>query len=153
KGSRSLRICGIHAQVQTPADAAIATGRIDSASQVTSSSQSLEDVRKISEITASIYRKSTSHGVLQVAVNEIGEAMNASRCWGAVGLPDRPPVLSAEYCSPLASTSDPAAAMKVFAFLTGQATSSPDGWTFENVAQAPLLSSVSNEIQKLGIRS
>ena len=43
--------------------------------------------------------------------------------------------------------------MKLFAFLMGQATSSPDGWSLENVAQAPLLSAVTAEIQKLGIRS
>jgi GAF domain-containing protein len=43
--------------------------------------------------------------------------------------------------------------LKLFAFLVGQATSSPDGWSFENVAQAPLVSSVSAEIQRLGIRS
>jgi tetratricopeptide (TPR) repeat protein/GGDEF domain-containing protein len=115
--------------------------------------QSLDDLRKISEITANIYRESTPQGVLQVAVNEIGRAINASRCWGAVGAPDRPPVLTAEYCSPLASPSDPATALKLFAFLMGQATSSPDGWSLENVAQAPLLSAVTAEIQKLGIRS
>src|SRR5208283_4019603 len=79
--------------------------------------------------------------------------MNASRCWGAVELPDRAPLLTAEYCSPLASPSDPVAAMKLFAFLMAQATSSPDGWSLENVAQAPLLSAVTAEIQKLGIRS
>jgi tetratricopeptide (TPR) repeat protein/GGDEF domain-containing protein len=127
--------------------------RPDATSPGMQSFQSLDDLRKISEITANIYRESTPQGVLQVAVNEIGRAMNASRCWGGVGLPDRPPVLSAEYCSPLASPSDPAAALKLFGFLMGQATSSPDGWSLENVAQAPLLSAVSGEIQKLGIRS
>jgi GAF domain-containing protein/Tfp pilus assembly protein PilF len=135
-----------------PAPVAV-TPRTDAPSPGMTSSQSLDDLRKISEITANIYRESTPQGVLQIAVNEIGRAMNASRCWGAVGLPDRPPVLSAEYCSPLASPSDLAAALKLFAFLMGQATSSPDGWTFENVAQAPLLSTVAAEIQKLGIRS
>jgi tetratricopeptide (TPR) repeat protein/GGDEF domain-containing protein len=115
--------------------------------------QSLDDLRKISEITANIYREGTPQGVLQVAVNEIGRALNASRCWGAVGTPDRPPVLTAEYCSPLASPSDPAAAMKLFAFLMAQATSSPDGWSFENAAQAPMLAPATAEVQKLGIRS
>jgi GAF domain-containing protein len=135
-----------------PAPVAV-TPRADAPSPGMTSSQSLDDLRKISEITANIYRESTAQAVLQIAVNEIGRAMNASRCWGAVGLPDGPPVLSAEYCSPLASPSEPAAATKLFAFLMGQATSSPDGWTFENVAQAPLLSTVANEFQKLGIRS
>ncbi len=143
---------GYTPKFKPPAIVAV-TPQADATSPGTSSFQSLDDLRKISDITANIYRESTAQGVLQVAVNEIGRAMNASRCWGAVGLPDRPPVLSAEYCSPLASPSDPAAALKLFAFLVGQATSSPDGWSFENVAQAPLVSSVSAEIQRLGIRS
>jgi GGDEF domain-containing protein len=62
-------------------------------------------------------------------------------------------VLSAEYCSPLASPSNPVAALELFSFLMGQATSSPDGWSLEDVTQAPLLSAVTAEIQKLGIRS
>jgi GAF domain-containing protein len=127
--------------------------RSDAISPGVASSQPLDELRKISEITANIYRESTPQGVLQVAVNEIGRAMNASRCWGAAGAPDRPPVLTAEYCSPLASPSDPGAAMKLFAFLMGQLTSSPDGWSLENVTYAPLLSAVAGEIQKLGIRA
>ena len=115
--------------------------------------QPLDDLRKISEITANIYRESTPQGVLQVAVNEVGRAVNASRCWGAVGTPDRPPVLAAEYCSPQASPSDAAAAMKVFTFLMAQATSSPDGWSIENTAQAPMLSAIEAEVRKLGIRA
>jgi tetratricopeptide (TPR) repeat protein/GGDEF domain-containing protein len=139
---------------KAPAAAAVAAApRADATSPGVGSFQSLDDLRKISEITANIYRESTPQGVLQVAVNEIGRAMNASRCWGAVGVPDQPPVLTAEYCSPLASPSDPVAALKLFAFLMAQATSSPDGWSLENAAQAPLLSPVIAEIQKLGIRS
>lgn len=115
--------------------------------------QPLDDVRKISEITANIYRESTPQGVLQVAVNEVGRAVNASRCWGAVGTPDQPPVLTAEYCSPQTSPSDPAAAMQVFTFLVAQATSSPDGWSIENTAQTPLLAGVNAEVHKLGIRA
>src|SRR5208337_3754773 len=140
---------GYKPKFKAPAAAAATGLRADA----TSPGQPLDDLRKISEITANIYRESTPQGVLQVAVNEIGRAINASRCWGAVGTPDRPPVLTAEYCSPLASPSDPAAAMKLFAFLMAQATSSPDGWSLENIAQAPLFSAVNAEIQKLGIRA
>ena len=144
---------GYTPKFKAPAVAVAPNPRPDATSSATASFQSLEDLRKISEITAHIYRESTPQGVLQVAVNEIGRSMNASRCWGAVGLPDRPPVLTAEYCSPLASPSDPAAAMKLFAFLMEQATSSPDGWSLENVAQAPLLNAVTAEIHKLAICS
>jgi len=127
--------------------------RADAGPRGVESFQSLDDLRKISEITANIYRESTPQGVLQVAVNEIGRALKATRCWGAVGAPDRPPILTAEYGSPLASPSDPGAALRLFAFLMEKATSSPDGWSLENVAYAPLLSAVAGEIQELGIRS
>jgi len=138
---------------KAPAAASAPAPRAGAASPGVASFQSLDDLRKISEITANIYRESTPQGVLQVAVNEIGRAMKATRCWGAVGAPDRPPVLTAEYCSPLASPSDPGAALKLFAFLMEKATSSPDGWSLENVAYAPLLSAVAAEIEQLGIRS
>jgi diguanylate cyclase (GGDEF)-like protein len=110
-------------------------------------------LRKVSEITASIYRESTLQGVLQVAVNEIGRTLNVSRCRGALGTPDRPPVLTAEYCSPLVSRSDPAAAVKLFALLVTQAVTSRDGWAVDDAVHAPLLSAIPAEIQKLGIRS
>lgn len=135
-----------------PATAATAP-RTEAAPPGAASFQSLDDLRRVSEITANIYRESTPQGVLQVAVNEIGRALNASRCWVAVGSPDRPPVLSAEYCSPLASPSDPAVAMKLYAFLMEQAAFTPGGWSLESVAQAPLLSALTAEVQKLGIRS
>jgi tetratricopeptide (TPR) repeat protein/GGDEF domain-containing protein len=138
---------------KAPAAADTRAPRADTVSQSGASFQSLDDLRKISEITANIYRESSPQGVLQVAVNEIGRAMKATRCWGAVGGPDRPPVLTAEYCSPLASPSDPVAAVKLFAFLMEKAASSPDGWSLDNVAYTPLLTEVAAEIQILGIRS
>lgn len=117
------------------------------------SHQPLDDLRKISEITANIHRESTPQGVLQVAVTQIGQAVQPSRCWGALGLPDLPPVITAEYCSPLIAASDPAAAMKLFAHLVGLTTSSADGLLFQNVALVPLLSAVNSELQNLAICS
>jgi diguanylate cyclase (GGDEF)-like protein len=115
--------------------------------------QSLEDLRKISEITANIYREGTPQSVMQVAVNEIGRALNASRCWGALGTGDRPAVLSAEYCSPTSSASDPSAAAKVFSTLMGQAKAKPDGWAMENAEEFPVLAPISADVRKLGIKS
>ncbi len=115
--------------------------------------QSLEDLRKIPHIIASINREATPQGVLQVAVNEVGRAMNVSRCWGALGTVDQQPTLIAEYCSPQASPSDPNSVLKLYTFFMGQATSSPDGWSLDDVTQAAVLSPVSADVQKLGIRS
>jgi diguanylate cyclase (GGDEF)-like protein len=117
------------------------------------SAQSLDGLQKISEITANVYREGTPQGVMQVAVNQVGRALNASRCWGALGAVDRPPALTVEYCSPAASPSDMAAALKLYAALIRQAVTSPDGWSVEDVAQAPALASVQTEMQKLRIKS
>ncbi len=117
------------------------------------SQESLEDLRKIAEITANIYRESTAQGVLKVAVNQIGRALGASRCWGALGGADRPPLLSAEYCSPASSPSDAAAAVKLYAALMRQAVTNPDGWALDDAARAPVLVPVQPEVQILGINS
>ncbi len=114
---------------------------------------SLEDLRKIAEITANIYREATAQGVLQVAVNQIGRALNVSRCWGGLGGADRPPALSAEYCSPASSPSDAAAAVKLYGALMRQAVTSPDGWALDDAVRAPVLLPVQAEVQFLGIRS
>jgi GAF domain-containing protein len=134
------------------ASAAPAPG-ISTAAPIPGSIQSLADLRKVSEITASIFRESTPQGVLQVAVSEIGRTLSPSRCWGALGTPDRPATLTAEYCSPLVSRSDPTAAGKLFTLLVAQAATSRDGWAVDDALRAPLLSTIPAEIQKLGIRS
>ncbi|MGE5325768.1 MAG: GGDEF domain-containing protein, partial [Deltaproteobacteria bacterium] len=115
--------------------------------------QSLDNLRKISEITANIYREGTTQGVLQVAVNEIGRTFNASRCWGGLGTIDRPPAPWAEYCSPASSASDPAASAKLFSTLMSQATAKPDGWAMDDAAHFPVLTPIAAEVQKLGLRS
>ena len=117
------------------------------------SQQSLDDLKRISEITAHIYRESTPEGVMRVAVNEVGRALNASRCWGALGAPDRPPALTVEYCSPATQSSDVSAALSLFGALMRQATTKPDGWMMEDVTQFPVLVPLLPAIQKLRIQS
>jgi GAF domain-containing protein len=117
------------------------------------SPQSLDDLRKISEITANIYREGTPQGVMQVAVNQIGRALSASRCWGAVGARAQPPALTVEYCSPAASPSDMTAALNLYATLMRQAVTNPDGWSIEAVGKAPVLAPLQAEIQILRIVS
>ena len=115
--------------------------------------QTFDDLRKISEITANIYREGTPQGVMQAAINEIGRALNASRCWGGLGTSDRPPGLWVEYCSPASSASDPASAAKLFTTLMGQASVKPDGWSMEDVTQFPIIAPIISDIQKLRIKS
>jgi GGDEF domain-containing protein/tetratricopeptide (TPR) repeat protein len=113
----------------------------------------LDGLKRISEITANIYRETSPQGVMQVAVNEIGRALNASRCWGALGSADRAPILTVEYCSPSTPSSDVNAAAEVYGVLMRQAASKPDGWIMHDVTRFPVLSPVSSQLQKLGIRS
>ncbi|PYV14218.1 MAG: hypothetical protein DMG21_18960 [Acidobacteria bacterium] len=115
--------------------------------------QSLEELQNISEITASIYRESTPQGAMQVAVNEVGRALAASRAWGAIGSPDRTPTLTVEYCSPAVAGSDITAALKLYATLMHRAAAKPDGWLIENPGQFSVLAPIRGEIEKLEIKS
>jgi len=115
--------------------------------------QSFDELKKITEVTANIYRESTPQGVMQVAVNEIGRTLSASRCWGALGAPDRPPALIAEYCSPAASASDVPAAVKLYTVLMQQALAKPDGWLMEDVTQFPAVAPILPDILPLGVKS
>jgi tetratricopeptide (TPR) repeat protein/GGDEF domain-containing protein len=117
------------------------------------SQESLEDLRRISEITSNIYREGTPQDVMQVAVNEIGRALSASRCWGALGTTGRPPTLFTEYCSPATPSSDFSAAVKVYEVLMSQAASKVDGWLMEDVVQFQVLAPVMEEVKSLGIKS
>jgi GAF domain-containing protein/thioredoxin-like negative regulator of GroEL len=115
--------------------------------------QSLEDLKRISEITANIYREGSPQGVMQVAVNEIGRALNASRCWGALGIPDRPPSLTVEYCSPATPSSESTSALEVHGILIHQASTKPDGWLMHDVTKFPVLAPVMSHLQRLRIQS
>ena len=117
------------------------------------SPRSLDDLKRISEITAHIHRESTPQGVLQVAVSEVGRVLNTTRCWGALGSPDRSSVLTVEYCSPSASPSDAAAALKAYETLFGQAGTNPDGWLIQDVTKSQVLAPALAEVQRLGIKS
>ena len=121
--------------------------------QAAASAQSLEDLRRISEITADIYRESTPQAVMQVAVNQLGRALKVSRGWGALGALDRPPALTAEYSSSGAHRSNTTAAIKLYAVLMRQALSSPDGWSVKDLSQVPLLAPIRPDIQTLGTKS
>jgi len=117
------------------------------------SEQSLGELKKISEITANIYREGTPQGVMQVAVNEIGRALNASRCWGSLGTADRPPALTVEYCSPAAQASEVQAALRLHSVLMQQAGAKPDGWMMEDVKQFPVFAPIISDIRTLNIQA
>jgi diguanylate cyclase (GGDEF)-like protein len=115
--------------------------------------ESLEDLRRISDITSRIYREATSQGVLQVAVNEVGRTLDASRCWGALGTSDRTPSLTVEYCSPATPSADVEAAVNLYSALMKQARTKPDGWLMHDVSQFHVLAPVMDDVRKLGIQS
>jgi GAF domain-containing protein/Flp pilus assembly protein TadD len=130
-----------------------ARGPEPATAQAAASQQSLDELKRISEITANVYREGTPQGVVQVAVNEIGRVLNVSRCWGSLGAPDRPPALTVEYCSPAAQASEIQAALNLHSVLIRQAVAKPDGWMMEDVTQFPVLTPIMTDIQKLKIQS
>jgi len=136
-----------------PAAAAEPVAGLREAPPATPSQLSLEDLKRISEITAHVYRESTPEGVMRVATNEIGRALNASRCWGALGAPDQPPALTVEYCSPATQASDVSPALSLHGVLMRQAATKPDGWMMGDVTQFQVLTPILPDIQKLRIQS
>ncbi len=123
------------------------------ASARTQTAQSLEELRRISEITSNINREGTPQGVMQVAVNEIGRVLKASRCWGALGSPERPPTLTVEFCSPSIQTSETASALRLYSALIREAVANPEGWSVGNAGAAPVLLSIQDDVRKLEIQS
>jgi GAF domain-containing protein len=136
-----------------PTSEQLSSGAAKIGSPAPPSQQSLDELKKISEITANIYREGSPQGVMQVAVNDLGRTMNVSRCWGALGAPDRSPSLTIEYCSPATPPSDVAAALELYSALMRQASAKPDGWMMEDVARFPVLAPIMPHIQKLRVQS
>jgi diguanylate cyclase (GGDEF)-like protein len=63
------------------------------------SAETLRDLSKISEINQKIFRQQTPRAMLNTAVNEVGDYLQATRALAVVGAQGRPPELSAEFCS------------------------------------------------------
>jgi tetratricopeptide (TPR) repeat protein/GGDEF domain-containing protein len=117
------------------------------------SAESLDHLQKISEISGHIFRQATPQGVVQVAVEQIGKALNVSRCWAALGTAERGPLLTAEYCNLGVLASEAAPAAKVFTFFASQAANRPETWTFDSLTQASEIAPVFLELTQLGIKS
>jgi diguanylate cyclase (GGDEF)-like protein len=117
------------------------------------SAQSLDHLQRVSEITAHIFREATPLGVLQVAADQIGKTLNASRCWAAMGSAERGLSLAVEFCNLGVLASESAPAAKVFAFFTQHAMPHPEGWTFDSLTHASEMAPIFLELNQLGIKS
>jgi diguanylate cyclase (GGDEF)-like protein len=62
------------------------------------SAETLRDLSKISEINQKIFRQQTPRAMLNTAVNEVGAHLRTVRAIAVVGVPGRPPEMSAEFC-------------------------------------------------------
>jgi diguanylate cyclase (GGDEF)-like protein len=100
--------------------------------------ETLRDLSKISEITQTVYRQPTPRAMLNIAVNEVGTYLRASRCIAIVGAPGRPPEMAAEYC---ASGIKPAPGTQIVLLLGQMEKASPDslGGLVLDAAAAPIL--------------
>ncbi|MCL4499977.1 MAG: GAF domain-containing protein, partial [Chloroflexi bacterium] len=123
------------------------------ASQGSGFSQPLEELGKISKITSRIYREGTPERVMYVAVDQVGRALEADRCWGALGSIGSPPALTGEYQGPDIPPSDPAAAAKLYSFFMHHSDVNAGAWLFNDASASPALKPVASELQELGIAS
>jgi len=100
--------------------------------------ETLRDLSKISEISQTVYRQPTPRAMLNIAVNEIGTYMHASRCLVVVGAPGRPPEMAAEFCAPGVK---PAPGTQIVQLLGQMEKASPDslGGLVMDAAAAPVL--------------
>lgn len=112
----------------------------------------LEDLGRISSITAVIHRQGTPERVLSTAVEQLGRLVGASRCWIAAGPPDST-ALTAEYLAPGLAPSDPDAALAVCASLLQMAVVSPEGWPVDDVSACAELEPIAQHLLQMGISS
>jgi tetratricopeptide (TPR) repeat protein/GGDEF domain-containing protein len=112
----------------------------------------IEELDKISSITALIHRQATFEQVLSTAAEQLGRLVEASRCWIAAGPAGSTP-LTAEYIAPGLAPSDPDAALTVCSFLTGAAAIGPEGWTVDNVSSVKQLEPIAPQMLHIGISS
>jgi diguanylate cyclase (GGDEF)-like protein len=63
----------------------------------TYTAETLRDLTKISEINQKTFRQQTPRAMLNTTVTEVGTYMKAARTFAVIGLPGRPPEMSAEY--------------------------------------------------------
>ncbi len=138
-----------HAPPPTAKTADPAAPKPAQAARPTETTQTIEELSRISSITANIYREGTAEGVMQAAMNELGRALRANRCWGALGTPGLPPVLFAEYCDASTQPAHAPALFRIFGALMKQAASRRDGWLIDDVNLEPALSTVAGEIEKI----
>ena len=112
----------------------------------------LEELGKLSAITAVIHRQGTPDRVLSVAAEQLCRLVGTSRCWIAAGPLDST-ALTAEYVTPRLAHSDPAAALKICTFLSQHFPLDSEGWSFNNVMDEKQLETVGAQIYMLGICS
>jgi len=85
--------------------------------------ETLRDLTKISEINQKIFRQQTPRAMLNTTVNEVGTYLKAARTIAVIGVPGRPPEMSAEYCT---SGLKPAPGAKVVFVLAQMEKAVPD---------------------------
>jgi len=136
-----------------PASVSIKEGQEPAAVHGSGFPQPFEELGKISRITGSIYREGTPERVMAVAVDQIGRALGADRCWGAMESSGSPPALTAEFQAPGIPPSNPAAAAKVYSFFMRHENTTSEEWSFRDVAGSPTLKPIAHDLQDLGIAS
>ena len=110
----------------------------------------VEELGRISSITAVIHRQGTIERVLDTATGQLGRLLDASRCWIAAGPPDST-AITAEYVAPNIAPSDSPATLGICAFLTNSADLGPEGWAIDNVSPVKQLEPIAPQLSQTGI--
>ncbi len=85
--------------------------------------ETLRDLTKISEINQKIFRQQTPRAMLNTTANEVGAYLKATRTFAVIGVPGRPPEMSAEH---FASGLKPAPAAQMVLLLAQVEKAVPD---------------------------
>jgi tetratricopeptide (TPR) repeat protein/GGDEF domain-containing protein len=112
----------------------------------------LDELGKLSSITAIIHRQGTPERVLSTAAEQLGRHVRVSRCWIAAGPPDST-ALTSEYVAPGLAPSDPVATLTVCSFLTDLAAVGSEAWSLDDVTTSKDLKPISPQLSQMGISS
>jgi diguanylate cyclase (GGDEF)-like protein len=116
------------------------------------SSNSVDNISRVTDITRNIYRQGNVKAVLFTSVNDIGRHWNASRCVAGLCSPGKPPSAALEYCAPGVAQSDVPSIVKLIAVLQPLAVTMGMA-SISNARGAHELSQVADVIENLGIES
>ena len=107
---------------------------------------------RVAEITRKLYQQSTASAVLKIAVKEIGEHWEATRCIAVMGRPGLPATAMDEFCAEGSARAGASAVGELMACLQ-RATTNGEPLVIQDAAKAASLQSAKKSVESLGASS